>query len=950
MAAAAALLALLAPAGVLGQAPQPQPGLAESLCPRLTAPDPDCTTIGIPAEVWATSAIVPIKDDPQAAKAYDSLIPAPFFPLPGRRELGVLMFRLDTTPSSNRSIDDDPGAGYAEGSVAIRVGFPAKDGYPYREGWWVIAQPLNDQSQYGAGRAIGLPKHMADAGLRIDASKTWRAHAKDWAPGNKDTPGAAVVPGGNSLTIEWSAGERPEGPERREQLWTWGQYGEALFVQRPPYDEGGEHAPGMVKFTTVSTVPLAGAPQTPVTMAPDPRIGNATVSLDGKTPGGVPFSDLIGPGPHKVAGTSAFTRGFAFITSDDLSNNRAEGDAAAPPAPKPPQATCAAPAPGGEWRIFGQDLKNTRAQPEEKAINASNALELEPSFVFDTTSQGSGAVQSTPVVADGCTYFGTTSGWVFALNAQTGDPVWKTQLSVGDPGLLCTGVVGSTPVAEGRVFAIVSQSGSPYAVALDQRTGKVLWKSVIDTTQQVYNCGSPQVFDGLVIAPFTGDQTGPANRGGYTIFDARTGRELAKSYTIPDNDFQAGYKGGGLWTTPAVDPDTKYAYAGTANPDAGTPEHQRTNSIIKIDVDRSRATFGQIVDSYKGNPDRYVEGLPAVPLPCDPDHRLSPYIRSVLCAQMDLDFGASVNVLDGPDGRKRVAAMQKSGVFHMADADTMDRVWTSTIGPPVFYGNGSTAASDGKSLFVGSSPPGAMFSLDGSSGTPRWAMPIADVIHYQDVTYGNGLVFNNDAKGHLHIFRADTGALAGHRWIGGDTGKPIYAEEGNGSAALARNTLYVAASNFVVAYRNGATNPPGEGGPGSGSSGGCRDRTAPRTTLSRKGFSAARSRVVARGRATDRGCGSGASARKGKVKRVYVSLARVGSRGCRFVGRRGRLESRWRSCRRATLLPARGTTSWRFAQKVRLPRGRYRLQVRSTDAAGNKERPAPRARRLLTLR
>lgn len=819
MSALAAVVAMLAPSAAVAQTPQPQPGLAESLCPRLAAPDPDCITIGIPAEVWATAAIIPIKDDPEAVQAYDSLIPAPFFPVPGRREVGVLMFRLNTSTSPDRTIDTDPGPGYAEGSVAIRVGFPAEEGYPYREGWWVIAQPLNDQSQYRPGRDIGLPKHMADAGLRIDASKTWRAHANDWAQGSKDAPGSAVVPGGNRLSIEWKAGERPEGPERREQLWTWGQYGEALFVQRPPYDEAGEHAPGMVKFTTTSTVPLRGAPQTPVTMAPDPRIGNATVTLEGATPGGVQFSDLVGSGAHSVAGTSAFTRGFAFITSDDLSNNRAAGDAAAPP--KPPEATCAGRAPGGEWRIFGQDLRNTRAQPEEKAIDASNALELEPSFIFDTTSQGSGAVQSTPIIAGGCIYFGTTSGWIFALNAQTGDPVWKTQLSVGDPGLLCTGVVGSTPVMDGRVFAIVSQKGSPYAVALDQRTGKALWRSTIDTTDGVYNCGSPQVFDGLVIAPFTGDQTGPANRGGYTLFDARSGKELAKSYTISDEDFAKGFKGGGLWTTPAVDAETKYAYAGTANPDAGTPEHGRTNSIIKFDVDRKRRTFGQIVDSYKGNPDRYAEGLPAAPFPCDPDHRLSPYIRSVLCAQMDLDFGASVNILDGSDGRKRVSAMQKSGVFHVADAASMDRVWTSTIGPPVFYGNGSTAASDGKSLFVGSSPPGAMFSLNASSGTPRWAMPILDVIHYQDVTYANGLVFNNDAKGHLHIFRADNGLLAGHRWIGGDTGKPIYAEEGNGSAAVARNTLYVAASNFVVAYRNGATNPPGDdGGSGSGGGGG----------------------------------------------------------------------------------------------------------------------------------
>ncbi len=813
-----ALLATLAlwPAVAGTQGPQPQPGFVESLCPRAAAPDPDCYTIALPAEVWATAAAIPIKDDPAAIKAYDSLIPEPFFPIPDRREIGVLMFRLDTTPSPARDIDTDPGPGYAEGSVAIRVGFPAQDRYPYREGWWDLAQPLNDQSQYGAGRDIGLPKYMADAGLRIDANGTWRAHATDWGPSDAEAPGSSTVPGANELHIEWTADEPGADKERREQLWTWGQYGEPLFVQTPPYDEQGEHEPALVKFTTVSTLPVHGAPASPVTMAPDPRIGTAKVTLDGTTPAGIDFAELIGPGVHQVAGTSAFTRGFAFITSDNLANN--QGEAGAPPPPASSTAECAGPAPGGEWRIFGRNLRNTRDQPKEDAIDASNVAELEPSFIFDTTDLGSGTVHSTPIVADGCLYFGTAGApredpetgtatlgaWVFALNAETGEPVWQTKLDVGDPGLLCTGVIGSTPVVDGRVFAIVSQSGSPYAVALDQNTGKVLWRTVLDRTPQVYNCGSPQVFRDVVIAPFTGDQTGPANRGGYTLLDAETGKHLAKTYTIPDEDFEAGFKGAGIWTTAAVDRDTGYAYVGTANPDAGTPEHEQTNSIIKFDVDRKRKTFGEIVDSYKGNPDRYAEDLPDFPFPCDPDHRLSPYIRSVLCAQMDLDFGASPNLLAGPNGQTHVSALQKSGIFHVVNAENMEPVWRSPMSAPVFYGNGSTATTDGSSIFVGSSPPGHMVSLDAEDGSHRWVMPIADVVHYQASTYANGLVYANDAKGHLSIFRADNGLLAGHRWIGGDTGKPIYAEESSGSTAVARNTLYVAASHFVVAYRNGA--------------------------------------------------------------------------------------------------------------------------------------------------
>jgi polyvinyl alcohol dehydrogenase (cytochrome) len=655
---------------------------------------------------------------------------------------------------------------------------------------------------------------MSDAGLRISDGR-WRAHATKWGLGDPAAPGAETVPRGNALEIEWSKRDPKVGKTRRQQLRTWGQYGEPLFVQTPPYDESGPHQPGMVKFTPASAVPVEGAPDSPLTSPPDPRIGTTSVRLAGKTSGGTRFAKLIGRGRHRVAGTSAFTRGFAFITVDNLSNNQA----AEPPQRRQARAKtarCAAPAPGGEWRTFGRSLANTRAQPKESAIDASNVGSLAPDFIFDTGDHASGTVHSTPIVADGCVYFGTAAapprgepaaesaadtGRVFALNAETGEPVWKTKLDVGKPGLLCTGIIGSTPVANGRVFAIVSQSGNPYAVALDQRTGKVLWKRVLDRTPQVYNCGGPVVFKGIVLAPFTGDQTGPTNRGGYALLDAKTGKRLARSYTIPKRDFRDGYKGGGIWTTPAVDKKSGYAYFGTANPDAGTPEHARTNSIIKVDVKRKRGTFGKIVDSYKGNPDRYAEAFPAAPLPCDPDHRLSPYIRSVLCAQMDLDFGASPNLITRPNGEKWVTAMQKSGVFHVVDARTMERVRTTVLGPPVFYGNGSTAATDGSSMFVAASPPGQMFGLDLDSGNPRWTMPLADAIHYQAVTYANGLVYANDAKGYLNVFRADNGALVGHRWIGGDIGQPNYAEESSGSTALARNTVYVAASNFVVAYR-----------------------------------------------------------------------------------------------------------------------------------------------------
>lgn len=464
---------------------------------------------------------------------------------------------------------------------------------------------------------------------------------------------------------------------------------------------------------------------------------------------------------------------------------------------------CASSAGGGEWRSYGGDLRNTRSQPAEEVIDAENVGSLSADFAFDITEHGgSGVLHGTPIVADGCVYFGTTTGWVFAVNAETGDVAWSTQLEVGTGGLLCTGIVGSTVVSGGKVFAIVSQAADgdevgPYVVALDQADGSELWRDTLDTTEGVYNCASPVVFDGMVIAAFNGDQTAEMNRGGYVIYDV-DGNRLAKRYTIPPEDIDE-HKGGGIWSTPAVDTDARYAYAGTSNPDAGTKEHPRTNAILKIDVDPSRDTFGEIVASYKGNPDRYVD-LPRPPT-CTPDPSVNVFVRSFLCTQMDLDFGASPQLLDGPDGGLRVGALQKAGVYHLADAETMEREWATVVGPPAFYGHIATAATDGESIYVAASHPGQVFGLDADDGGYRWVSPIGDLLHFQGVAYANGLVYTNDAKGFLNVYDAENGVIAAQHHVAGDIGQPVYAEASSGSTVIARNTAYVAASGHLVAYR-----------------------------------------------------------------------------------------------------------------------------------------------------
>ncbi len=114
----------------------------------------------------------------------------------------------------------------------------------------------------------------------------------------------------------------------------------------------------------------------------------------------------------------------------------------------------------------------------------------------------------------------------------------------------------------------------------------------------------------------------------------------------------------------------------------------------------------------------------------------------------------------------------------------------------------------------------------------------------------------------------------------------------------------------------------------------CADRTAPVTRIKGK-RRVGRHRISLRGISRDKGCGVKGA---GAIRKVYVSVAKTGRHRCAFMNRRGRLTKR-RSCRHPILLPAKGHTRWRFAKRVRLPRGNYRIEVRAKDTTGNKERP-----------
>jgi polyvinyl alcohol dehydrogenase (cytochrome) len=481
--------------------------------------------------------------------------------------------------------------------------------------------------------------------------------------------------------------------------------------------------------------------------------------------------------------------------------------------------TCAkADHPGGDWPVSGHDLENTRNQPKERRIGPAEARTLAPVWEVNSTAvEADGDFTSTPVIADGCVFVGSVSGWVLALNADTGELVWKTKLAQG--------INNSVTVDGDEIFAI---SGLRLA-SLDRATGKILWQSkFVDEQDGNDTYGAPVAFTyrGSKSVParrvvFVGISGGGAElgdaeerakfQGTFTLLDGDSGDILRKTYVIPEKLWKDGYAGGGIWATPALDPATGYAYVGSGNPFQPQVQHERTDAILKIDMNPSRKTFGEIVDHYQGTLEEYVEGfrdMPCVDVPGNPP----PWYPqgAGACMDQDLDFGASPNLFKSEDGRLLVGEGQKSGEYHVLDAKTMKADYVSLVGPPTALGGivGSTAVDD-NSVFGPITTGGYLWGVDRADGAVQWASPVGDGAHWgHAVSSANGVVYTIDLGGLLRAYDGSNGLpLLGRPQ---SEASPVAANLGGG-VSIARNTVYAVTGSRVIAHQ-----PSGGGGGGGG--------------------------------------------------------------------------------------------------------------------------------------
>ena len=128
---------------------------------------------------------------------------------------------------------------------------------------------------------------------------------------------------------------------------------------------------------------------------------------------------------------------------------------------------------GRDWNGWGADLANTRYQPAPASgLPAVQVPRLTLRWAF--ALPGATAVYGQPTAVDGRVFVGADTGYVYALDQQTGCVHWAFQAAAGVRSAVTVGAI-----ATGRRGAFFGDlRGNVYA--LDAATGALAWSSQAD--------------------------------------------------------------------------------------------------------------------------------------------------------------------------------------------------------------------------------------------------------------------------------------------------------------------------------------------------------------------------------------------------------------------------------------------------------------------------------------
>ncbi len=221
------------------------------------------------------------------------------------------------------------------------------------------------------------------------------------------------------------------------------------------------------------------------------------------------------------------------------------------------------------WLTYWGDYQG-RHYTTLNQINRENVHSLQTAWAYQFP--GTGVLEATPLVVDGILYAIGPSGYVFSLDAASGNLIWQYQHRIkGNKPTVADNVNRGVAILGERVFFSTIDA---YLVALDAKTGRLLWETEMADVLEGYGATvAPLALKDKIICGISSAEFGI--RGFIDAYDPASGKRIWRFQTVPGPG-ELGHEtwegdswkrgGGSTWMTGTYDPDLDMLYWGIGNP------------------------------------------------------------------------------------------------------------------------------------------------------------------------------------------------------------------------------------------------------------------------------------------------------------------------------------------------------------------------------------------------
>lgn len=267
---------------------------------------------------------------------------------------------------------------------------------------------------------------------------------------------------------------------------------------------------------------------------------------------------------------------------------------------------------------YGIDLRNQRFSPLDK-INRDNIKDMVPVWSFSFGGEKQRGQESQAIVYDGMIYVTGSYSRVYAIDAATGDEIWEYDARLPEGIMPCCDVINRGVAIYGDKVYFGTLDAK--VVALDRKTGKVVWSKKVDDYKEGYTItAAPIIVDGKVIIGNAGGEFGVV--GKVRALDAETGNIVWERPTVEGHvgtlngkpstmtgKLNASWEGdqwktggGAPWNAITYDPDTKLIYAGSGNASPWNSWMRPGDNLYTASKLALNPDTGDIVWTYQSTP------------------------------------------------------------------------------------------------------------------------------------------------------------------------------------------------------------------------------------------------------------------------------------------------------------------------------------------------------------